>query len=349
MKWSEKGDSFIVVDSDKFMQLLPLYFKTCNYSSFVRQLNMYDFHKIKSLKNHQEFKHPMFHRHKLQDLSLIRRKKVVPIIPPKEKSVKAENPNIEMIRAELEFAQQQLCMVKVQNSNLVRVNKDMMGQLRRFKNVMESKMQRVFYMLFVMLNQFDNELAIVLERPLKSIGIWIDLLGKHMSQEVVSQIFYKINDILATSTPYSITIVDQLMDCFYKYYTHKNPNFVMPENDWKQFFETVIYKRVTNPVFHDNNLSIMASPSHLNLRVREIYEVSIRNSLNPSIYDDKAKSGKSSIFKKNLIDLDDFDMMNMNTSLLDSPTLPHFNIASSGQQFKHGKWTDDAGLDYNDL
>jgi len=46
IRWSDDGNSFIVLDEDKFAQnLVPELFKHSNYASFVRQLNMYGFHK----------------------------------------------------------------------------------------------------------------------------------------------------------------------------------------------------------------------------------------------------------------------------------------------------------------
>lgn len=46
IRWSDNGDSFIVLDEDEFAKtLIPELFKHNNYASFVRQLNMYGFHK----------------------------------------------------------------------------------------------------------------------------------------------------------------------------------------------------------------------------------------------------------------------------------------------------------------
>ncbi|KAF1981293.1 hypothetical protein K402DRAFT_342713 [Aulographum hederae CBS 113979] len=46
IRWSDDGNSFIVLDEDEFANtLIPELFKHNNYASFVRQLNMYGFHK----------------------------------------------------------------------------------------------------------------------------------------------------------------------------------------------------------------------------------------------------------------------------------------------------------------
>ncbi|CEP65033.1 uncharacterized protein LALA0_S18e00210g [Lachancea lanzarotensis] len=84
-KWSDDGDSFVVLDTNAFTtQILPQHFKHSNFSSFVRQLNKYDFHKIKRTteekQNSQygehswEFKHPHFKIHDEEQLDNIKRK-----------------------------------------------------------------------------------------------------------------------------------------------------------------------------------------------------------------------------------------------------------------------------------
>ncbi|OJD12256.1 hypothetical protein AJ78_07114 [Emergomyces pasteurianus Ep9510] len=75
IRWSDDGNSFIVLDEDEFAKtLIPELFKHNNYASFVRQLNMYGFHKKVGLsdnsmraserknKSPSEYSNPYFKR-----------------------------------------------------------------------------------------------------------------------------------------------------------------------------------------------------------------------------------------------------------------------------------------------
>jgi heat shock transcription factor len=51
IRWTEDGTSFTVPSSEKFgKEMLPRFFKHSNFGSFVRQLNMYGFHKVPHLQ-----------------------------------------------------------------------------------------------------------------------------------------------------------------------------------------------------------------------------------------------------------------------------------------------------------
>ena len=75
ISWNDAGDSIVIHQVTKFSdKVLPQYFKHSNYASFVRQLNMYGFHKTSPDPSCREFKHEYFQRDHPELLSHIKRK-----------------------------------------------------------------------------------------------------------------------------------------------------------------------------------------------------------------------------------------------------------------------------------
>lgn len=92
ISWSESNDSFIIWDESKFAsQLLPKYFKHSNFSSFVRQLNIYGFRKIDT--DNWQFANEAFikgQKHLLRNI--IRRKQSQNLVQKKPSQQKEAEP-----------------------------------------------------------------------------------------------------------------------------------------------------------------------------------------------------------------------------------------------------------------
>ena len=76
--WSKNGSYIVITNTHALTQkILPIYFNHQNYCSFVRQLNMYNFHKIRTNpnKNEQYFIHESFNKTKtIKEIKLVKRK-----------------------------------------------------------------------------------------------------------------------------------------------------------------------------------------------------------------------------------------------------------------------------------
>jgi len=76
--WGKDGCSIIISDPNGLTKkVLPQFYNHHNFSSFVRQLNMYNFHKIRDYKDGEyKYVHSEFHKDKtLKEIQAIKRKK----------------------------------------------------------------------------------------------------------------------------------------------------------------------------------------------------------------------------------------------------------------------------------
>ncbi|KAJ6090191.1 hypothetical protein N7486_009006 [Penicillium sp. IBT 16267x] len=119
VRWGDEGDSFVVLECEKFTKtILPKHFKHSNFASFVRQLNKYDFHKVRQNneengqspygQNAWEFKHPEFRANSKDSLDNIRRKAPAPRKQTQSNDDSAPTQQIDLLNQQILAQQQQI-------------------------------------------------------------------------------------------------------------------------------------------------------------------------------------------------------------------------------------------------
>ena len=64
ISWTDEGSSFEIHDTNKIVELLPLFFGQTKYRSFYRQMNMWSFERIQDDTGVIKFRHPLFRKGK---------------------------------------------------------------------------------------------------------------------------------------------------------------------------------------------------------------------------------------------------------------------------------------------
>lgn len=126
--WCPDGESFVIRNPPEFCyNLLPIYYKHNNMSSFIRQLNMYGFHKLTNEnggdKDEMRFFHPCFQQNESRLLQHIKRK--IGTTKTEERKVPIDQigkvlSDVKQLRGRQETVDTQLATMKQENAALWR-------------------------------------------------------------------------------------------------------------------------------------------------------------------------------------------------------------------------------------
>jgi hypothetical protein len=142
IRWETPGTSFVILQPDKLAPTLALHFKHRKFSSFVRQLNMYNFKKVGTPKQ-WEFYHDAFRRGKTNLLRYIKRKKSTPSTKSKlTQGLKSEVIGLknqrDNMQHDIDMLTEQQCDLEVQLAQIMEENSDLRTELSASKQSHEN-------------------------------------------------------------------------------------------------------------------------------------------------------------------------------------------------------------------
>ncbi|CAK59784.1 unnamed protein product (macronuclear) [Paramecium tetraurelia] len=177
IQWNEEGQAFIIKKPYEFAKkILPKYFKHNNYTSFIRQLNIYDFHKIKNELGKHVFRHNFFQKEKKHLLCEIKRKSIEQQEQLEENNQNQTNNSqlsmsklkndyqqfhneILRVKAQQQVFQQTIAKFMTQNDYLINQNSLLWQEIYKIRDIDDKKIENFSYLLttlIVTINQYSQ-------------------------------------------------------------------------------------------------------------------------------------------------------------------------------------------------
>ena len=319
IKWGADGNSFVIENTEEFLKVLPKYFKTKNYSSFVRQLNMYDFHKIKNLDGYHEFKHPIFKKGNLEKLHTIKRKinEYNDILDQFKGDKKIIINEYHKLRKNYDDIEESLSIIASQNKRLVESNKDLVCQLYFFKKEYEIRMRKLLFLFFVLIKNYTPDLIKLIQNSLETSSLVSRQEFENNSNNMNSYI-NTISKKLLFNNENSEAWLNKLFELFTNYLNTQQIDINQREGDldWRQIMESLNVED-QQTLSNINSLQTTIGNGHTN----NIGEREVRNdeeeSRNAILMEDKGQgpvSEKLSLFKDSMIDIKSQNSVNNSES-----------------------------------
>lgn len=177
IRWQKDGNSFVIVNIEDFVKILPKYFKTKNYSSFVRQLNLYNFHKIKNQEGLIEFGHEQFRRGAIENLQFITRKINQDTEAGRQK-LKTQKPmsfEYNRLLGIIRNLENSLRVANSKNETLQTENAQLSGALEDGRRNQERNTRTLLYIVYVLTSNYDPDLHSQVHVIFRRFGMDSDL------------------------------------------------------------------------------------------------------------------------------------------------------------------------------
>lgn len=193
---------------------------------------MYDFYKVKGGKNHQEFKHTHFRRNHYKELAYIKRKSVHKSMNEFEPNMDEQSDMDDNVHDKLEAVRRSLEIVTAQNKSLIDANKEMISRLYNFKSEYEVRLKKLFFIFMVLVHNYDDELLLVLRRPLVNLNINIDNILEDRSNIDVARYIEALCKRMVSQDIDNHKLLDELIDVFFSYFESKGSTLKKENFNW---------------------------------------------------------------------------------------------------------------------
>lgn len=183
---------------------------------------MYGFHKVKNDRGVHEFRHPSFKKGQYDDLVNIKRKNISNQKGEDHPDKELDADEYNKLRENLERTKASLESITHKNMSLITANKEVASKLYSFKHDYETRLKKLFFMFYFLINSKDEKLLNLLKKILMETGVAFERDSSQNYEDLTLEVIEHINKRILVSSNCEQVIITNLLNVFVEHLTTKN-------------------------------------------------------------------------------------------------------------------------------